>query len=178
MPHCSSCGAEIDPLVTVFFKGLCMACNTAKNYPPPKKAPAYMEELQSMGVDLTREVTLDFGYVLWSESDVNEMVQRVNELGYRTLVTSGWRTLPDKAGWRAGPDTPRASGLFSRFLGVFAERPMNRQREWMVRCRARLLPSEERIIALRDLLCDIADEYQNWFMGFGILRSDAEDSAS
>lgn len=175
MPNCWSCGAEIDPLVAVFFRGLCMPCNTAKNYPPPKKAPPYMEQLQAAGVDLTGEVTLEFGYVLWSEADVDEMVRRVNELGYRTLVTSAWHTLPDTAGWRAGPDTPRASGLFSRLLGRFSERPENRIRKWMVRCRATVVPSEERIIALMDLFSDIAYEYENWSCGFRVLPSQSDD---
>jgi DNA-directed RNA polymerase subunit RPC12/RpoP len=45
---------------------------------------------------------------------------------------------------------------------------------WSVCCRARMVPSREAIEAVRDSLCDLADDYENWFLGWGVPKSDGK----
>jgi len=46
---------------------------------------------------------------------------------------------------------------------------------WVVRCRVRMMPTSESIDSVRNKLCDLADEYENWFLGWGILREEVDN---
>jgi hypothetical protein len=50
----------------------------------------------------------------------------------------------------------------------------NKFKSWEVRCKARLVPTRENLEKMRASLCDVADDYQNWFLGWGVSNQRAE----